>query len=130
MGAGNEVQSVSQLVAWLLTLSLGFVLASCTTPTVSADELRQKIDRETPIGSDYSAVVALLDSMRISHSGYRKVKEFDLDKDDYVERQSIGAQIPQVERRLFRTYGIYLSFYFDDGGRLIEYKVQRRQSDP
>ena len=123
-------QSHSSLLLELLIL-LGFiVMACCSTSNVSVDGLKEEIDKECPTGSHYSKVIEFLDSKGILHSGYQEGKDYQPNINDYIKIRTIGAQIPNVQRRLFTKWSIYMSFYFDGNGRLTEYKVRKSRDDP
>jgi hypothetical protein len=120
----------SSLLLATLTLVGGIGFACCSTSQVSVDGLKQEVDKECPIGSHYSTVTAFLDSKGIDYSPYQEAKEYHLDTNDYTRVRTIGARIPKVQRRLFTTWTIYVSFNFDENGRLTEYKVRKSRDDP
>lgn len=107
-----------------LIVLAGTVLTCCYSSKVSVDGLKKDIDRECPAGSHYSNVLALLDKKGINHSAYKEGKLYDLSIEDYVKVRTIGAQLPRVRRSLFTTWTIYMSFEFDQNGRLSDYKVR------
>jgi hypothetical protein len=129
MFTANEL-APSFLLAVSLSLLAGIGLACCTTPTATVDGLKEQIDIECPIGSHYPKVMQFLDSKGIRHSPYKEDKEYDLSIGDYRILRRIGAQIPRVERKLFTTWTIYISFDFDLDGRLTDYKVRKSRDDP
>jgi len=128
MPSVHEFQS--SFILAMLTFLGGIGLACCSTSRVSVDGLKEEIDKECPIGSHYSKVAAFLDSKGIDYSPYQESKEYDLSIGDYIKIRTIGAQIPNVQRRLFTKWSIYMSFYFDQNGRLTEYKVRKSRDDP
>ena len=129
MPAANEL-APTFLLAVSLFLLAGIGLACCTTPTVTVDGLKEQIDRECRIGSHYSKVIEFLDSKGIRHSPYYEAKDYHLSINDYIKVKTIGAQIPRVRRRLFTTWTIYVSFDFDQDGRLVKYEVRESRDDP
>lgn len=123
----NELHSSSLMAMFILFASLG--LACCSNSKVSVDGLKQEIDKGCPLGSHYSKVVEFLDSKGIQHSPYQQGRLYDLSVGDYTKVRTIGAQIPRVERRLFTTWTIYMSFDFDENGRLVGSKVRKDRDD-
>jgi uncharacterized protein YabE (DUF348 family) len=124
----HELQS--NLLLATLTLLGGIGLACCSTSKVSVDGLKQEIDKECPIGSHYSTVMTFLDSKGIDRSGYQEAKDYHIEINDYTRVRTIAAQIPNVQRRLFTTWTIYIRFDFDENGRLTENKVWKSRDDP
>ena len=100
-------------------------VACCSKSNISVDELKQQTDNECPPGSHYSKVIGYLNSKGIQHSQYQEGKLYDLTINDYIKVRTIGAQIPNAERRLFTTWSIYLSFDFDVEGKLIDVNIRK-----
>ena len=110
----------------LITISI-IVPLSFKGPILTADQVRQQIDSEIPIGSGVPQVISFLDSRQISHSGYVEGKKYDLDKGDYVKMRLVQARVENAERRFLTTYTIYMRFSFDENAKLKEYDVVRRE---
>lgn len=124
----RSMLSAKPLIAIVFLLSVP--LFSCRGPSVSVQELKEEIERELPKGTAISDVILFLDSRGISHSDYVEGRVFDLTTGDYVRQRLINASIPGVKRRLFVEYDIYLTFWFDESRRLIDYKAVMHRTDP
>ena len=72
-------------------LLVSFSAASCGA-NVTVEQLNKQIEKEIPIGSHHSSVIAFLDSAKISHSEYLEAKEFNLQLDDYVMKRTIHTR--------------------------------------
>ena len=98
-----------------------------------ADELVRK---GAPIGSSVSSVRSFLDSLtldslRIVQGDYREEAPYGTDRPDKVLPELRGyltAAILNVEQQpeTFSKINIRINFYFDDGQRLIDYKIWRQ----
>lgn len=116
------------------TTMMMLAFMNCSTkPRVTVEEVNNAIQRETPLSSSRSQVEAFLNARNIEHSDYYGVTEEDLKnlRDDepkdkrHLIRGRMNASIRNVEHGWISTWGIFIKFYFDDEGKLIDYRVEK-----
>lgn len=121
----------------LLSLCI-FLLVTTSTACagwsrVTVEQIEQLIKAELPSGATKSQVVAFLNAHQISHSDYVEHHEKGIDFDDkkldgkrHRIKMYIVATIPNVRRWSFFAHQIYMKFYFDEEGNLVDYIVRER----
>ena len=98
----------------------------------ATDEIDELIRRELPTGSSKLKVYDFLDSRVISSSGYQ-VEPDPLDScpsEDEQKKRYVTASIPVRSGLPFRPDSVKIVFYFDEEGRLIEYKLREHYDVP
>ena len=114
----GSIHRVPQAVWWIIGafVLLGIVvwlfLWIITTPKnpMTVQQVKQLIQRECPIGSPRSQVLAFMDK-------YCTRKFVPRDKE-------VGCRIEDTARSLGVVSDIAITFYFDDSDRLVRYEVK------
>jgi hypothetical protein len=96
----------------LLVLTTGVLLFGRTTP----GEIDSLLQDAAPIGSDFTRIVDVLDSLGVEHSGYQEVD------------QVIYAVWRRTSVSLFHETAIQVQFLFDARGKLIRYELEESVS--
>ena len=99
---------------------------------VTADQFKQLVDREIPIGSTKPQVLAFLKDHQIQHSDYSQHPERESDfKDSRLDSKRAlvkgyikGIVRDVVSNKRFTEWSIELFFYFDENGILVDYHVK------
>jgi len=118
--------SISLII--FLTFFPIFTLTSCESVRVSKDEVDNSIKDNLPLGSSISQVMAFLKSREIEQHPYTEDLEplFAPSEAEPTpeKKRFILARIPDVKRKGLSKWDMYVVFYFDEEGRLIEYKIK------
>lgn len=127
----KKVNIIIGVCIFLLT----FICAvRCTKKNITVQEVDSLIMKEIPNGSSQSQVLSFLKSHNIGHSEVLILvddndKSWFRDSDPIEKKEDINsvihASLPKVEVSLFSSWGIFMKFYFDKEGRLIDYRVQK-----
>ncbi len=109
---------------------------------LTGEGVEQLIKSEIPNGASKPQVLAFLDAHGISYSGYEKYPP-EIDLKQYTDFQSekfkgktqlidgyIFADIRNCGRWTLFRCDIYISFYFDDKGNMVEYLVRAVEDGP
>lgn len=98
----------------------------------TVDELDKLLRERVPIGSTRSQVTEFLTSAGIEHSDYIPVdeKHLRLSDDEPQEKSAlikgrIYASIRNVETTRVANWGLFMRFYFDEQGILIDYRIEK-----
>lgn len=121
--------SLSVIRALTMIPLVTVLVVSCKGSGVTVQEVKGQIEKELPLGSPSSQVTAFLDSRGISHSDYVEGELYSVEKSEFVETRLINASISKVERRLWVDYDIYITFWFDENRRLVDYEAVKRRRD-
>jgi hypothetical protein len=124
----NNLNALSiTIICTIILLCLSVV--NCQRRSMTVKNIEQLIRKEIPIGSSVSQVIVFLDSHNISHSQVFTVPPYGTN-DDVIQKKPdtikgyMNASIKEVRRDLLASFGIYMKFYFDERGSLVDYTVR------
>lgn len=108
---------------------------------LTGGEVEQLIKSEVPDGASKSQVRAFLDAHQISYSDYVKYLQVNPKQDTDFKSEKLKDKAHLVEgyihadirgcgRWTFFRCDIYITFYFDAEGNMVEYQVKAIQDGP
>lgn len=126
----------SFLVA-VFALIWGITFGACGyKAAVSENEVKDRIEKDIPRGSNISQVLAFLNSLEIKglkaeHSGFIPGKPAGTDRPTRNQGEVMGYVIASIKNAArddskLQVYRIEIFLYFDKDQRLIDYKTQTR----
>ena len=102
-------------------LSAAMVVANvggCVSKQLTVAAVDQQISDAVPSGTEYSRVLAILDSLRLEHS------TFD------AKSQTIAAMVPDNAKKGIITRTFHITFVFDSAGKLASHTVKEALTGP
>jgi len=124
-GRGSLPKSIL-FVSFLAVLSF---MTNCAPEDAPERKLDGLINNDIPAGSTTSQVVEFLDSHGIEEFGFQEGEEPiftpTVPRPKPEIKRYILARVRNVKRRLLRSWDLYVVFYFDDEGRLIDHQMKR-----
>jgi hypothetical protein len=106
MGAIMVLQSLRHNVSILSTVLFVVGWTSCSQNHDQAARIKASVEQTIPLGADQARVAAVLDSLRIEHSGYDQAKH------------QILAIARNVSRTSTTTTALQITLQFDSAGKL------------
>lgn len=105
-------------LAGLVTLMVAGCLQSEQGAAMTTKEIETMVQREIPLGSNKSQVIAFLDGRKIEHSGYLETEK------------AVYAIIRNTSQGAIVKGAIKIEFYFDEQANLKNYTIKEVFTGP